>query len=34
MQRRETKLDVAFEAAPATVSNGLPNEFTGTGSGE
>jgi cytoskeletal protein CcmA (bactofilin family) len=34
MQRKETKLDVAFEAAPAVVSNGLPSEFTGTGSGE
>jgi len=34
MQRKETRLDVAFEAAPAPVSNGLPTEFTGTGTGE
>jgi len=34
MQRKETKLDVAFESAPQPVSNGLPTEFTGTGSGE
>ena len=33
LQRKETKLDAAFEPAPA-VSNGLPNEFPGTGSGE
>ena len=33
MQRKETKLDAAFEPAPAA-SNGLPNEFPGTGSGE
>ena len=34
MQRKETKLDVAFESAPQPVSNGLPTEFTGTGSEE
>jgi cytoskeletal protein CcmA (bactofilin family) len=34
LQRKETKLDVAFESATATVSNGLPTEFTGTGSEE
>ncbi|HYW68573.1 MAG TPA: polymer-forming cytoskeletal protein [bacterium] len=33
LQRKETKLDAAFEPAPV-VSNGLPNEFPGTGSGE
>ena len=33
LQRKETKLDAAFEPAPA-VSNGLPSEFSGTGSGE
>jgi cytoskeletal protein CcmA (bactofilin family) len=34
LQRKETRLDVAFESASATVSNGLPSEFTGTGSEE
>ena len=33
LQRKETRLDAAFEPAPV-VSNGLPNEFPGTGSGE
>jgi cytoskeletal protein CcmA (bactofilin family) len=32
MQRKETRLDAAFEPAPA-VSNGLPDEFPGTGTG-
>ena len=32
LQRKETKLDAAFEPAPA-VSNGLPNEFPGSGTG-
>ncbi len=32
MQRKETRLDAAFEPAPV-VSNGLPNEFPGTGTG-
>ncbi len=32
MQRRETRLDAAFEPAPV-VSNGLPDEFPGTGTG-
>jgi cytoskeletal protein CcmA (bactofilin family) len=32
MQRKETKLDAAFEPAPV-VSNGLPDEFPGTGTG-
>ncbi|MEA3409907.1 MAG: hypothetical protein U9Q95_06140 [Candidatus Eisenbacteria bacterium] len=33
MQRKETRLDAAFESAPV-VSNGLPDEFPGTGTGE
>ena len=33
MQRKETRLDAAFESAPV-VSNGLPDEFAGTGTGE
>jgi len=32
MQRKETRLDAAFEPAPV-VSNGLPDEFPGTGTG-
>lgn len=32
MQRKETRLDAAFEPAPV-VSDGLPNEFPGTGAG-
>ncbi|MFH1689523.1 MAG: polymer-forming cytoskeletal protein [Candidatus Eisenbacteria bacterium] len=32
MQRKETRLDAAFEPAPV-VSNGLPNEFPGAGTG-
>ncbi|MCK4410401.1 MAG: polymer-forming cytoskeletal protein [Candidatus Eisenbacteria sp.] len=32
MQRKETRLDASFEPAPV-VSNGLPNEFPGTGTG-
>jgi hypothetical protein len=32
LQRKETKLDAAFEPA-AVVSNGLPNEFPGSGTG-
>jgi cytoskeletal protein CcmA (bactofilin family) len=32
LQRKETRLDAAFEPAPA-VSNGLPNEFPGSGTG-
>jgi cytoskeletal protein CcmA (bactofilin family) len=32
MQRKETRLDAAFEPAPV-VSDGLPNEFPGTGTG-
>ncbi len=32
MQRKETRLDAAFESAPV-VSNGLPSEFPGTGTG-
>ena len=32
MQRKETRLDAAFEPAPV-VSNGLPSEFPGTGAG-
>ena len=33
MQRKETRLDAAFEPAPV-VSNGLPDEFPGAGTGE
>jgi hypothetical protein len=32
MQRKETRLDAAFEPAPV-VSNGLPSEFPGAGTG-
>ncbi len=32
MQRKETRLDASFEPAPV-ISNGLPDEFPGTGTG-
>ncbi len=35
LQRKETRLDTAFEPAPVSSdSNGLPNNFSGTGTGE